>query len=243
MIVLHPPQRLHVARWEDKGIGLTGDLSFVFVGHLFFMKGGREVLTVFDDLLKAGYPVQLDVVSRLEVDTWASRTTSEDVRWAKDVMAQHPHRIRHHKSLPNAKVMDLFRDAHVALLPSWAETYGYSILEAQACGCPVITTDVGAMPEINGDRTGWVITVPKRDFGEGRSFGRSRCNTLEGRSEISATIRSGLRQTILQILSRRELVRERGNEAIARVRRDHDPAKHTEQLKRIYMESCLIHRH
>lgn len=30
----------------------------------------------------------------------------------------------------------------------------------------------------------------------------------------------------------------RGNEAIARIRRNHDPAMHAAQLEQIYLESC-----
>ncbi len=37
------------------------------------------------------------------------------------------------------------------MFPSLHETFGLPILEAMACGCPVITSDVGACPEVAGD--------------------------------------------------------------------------------------------
>jgi glycosyltransferase involved in cell wall biosynthesis len=124
----------------------------------------------------------------------------------------------------------------VALLPSYAESYGYSILEAQACGCPVITTDIGAMPEINNNCCGWVINLPKRDYG-GKSLGRSRYNTADGRREISTVIKSQLEKIILSILDNPQSLEDRRDPALNRIRKEHDPRTHAAELKRIYLEA------
>ena len=39
---------------------------------------------------------------------------------------------------------------HSILFPSFYEGFGLPILEAQASGCPVITSDVSSMPEVAG---------------------------------------------------------------------------------------------
>jgi len=49
----------------------------------------------------------------------------------------------------------------LALLPTCAETHGDVVLEAQANGCPVITTDIRTLPEINPSEIGYLIEVPK----------------------------------------------------------------------------------
>ncbi len=41
--------------------------------------------------------------------------------------------------------------ATVVLLPSFYEGFGLPILEAQACGTPVITSDISSMPEVAGE--------------------------------------------------------------------------------------------
>lgn len=46
--------------------------------------------------------------------------------------------------------------ATVLLFPSLAEGFGWPIIEAQACGCPVITTDDAPMNEIGGPDTRYV---------------------------------------------------------------------------------------
>jgi glycosyltransferase involved in cell wall biosynthesis len=43
-----------------------------------------------------------------------------------------------------------YRRAEIFVYPSFNETFGLTILEAMACGCPVVTSDISAMPEIAG---------------------------------------------------------------------------------------------
>jgi glycosyltransferase involved in cell wall biosynthesis len=52
--------------------------------------------------------------------------------------------IPHHETLPFYRAADAF------VYPSHNETFGLPILEAMACGCPVVTSDRSAMPETAG---------------------------------------------------------------------------------------------
>lgn len=42
----------------------------------------------------------------------------------------------------------LFRHAHALVMPSLYEGFGLPLVEAMSCGCPVITSDRGSLPEI-----------------------------------------------------------------------------------------------
>jgi len=45
----------------------------------------------------------------------------------------------------------LYNSAYVSFYPSLYEGFGLPILEAMACGCPVITSNLSSMPEVAGD--------------------------------------------------------------------------------------------
>jgi glycosyltransferase involved in cell wall biosynthesis len=44
----------------------------------------------------------------------------------------------------------LFRHAHLFIMPSLYEGFGLPLLEAMACGCPVITSNAGSLAEVAG---------------------------------------------------------------------------------------------
>jgi glycosyltransferase involved in cell wall biosynthesis len=50
-----------------------------------------------------------------------------------------------------SKFPSLYRGAAALLFPSLYEGFGLPIVEAMACGTPVITSNVTAMPEVAGD--------------------------------------------------------------------------------------------
>jgi glycosyltransferase involved in cell wall biosynthesis len=49
---------------------------------------------------------------------------------------------------PSSYMVDVYRAADVLLSPSMGEGFGLPILEAQACGCPVIVGNWTSMPEL-----------------------------------------------------------------------------------------------
>ena len=52
--------------------------------------------------------------------------------------------------VPLEETVWFYRAADVFVYPSLNETFGLPILEAMACGCPVVTSDTSAMPETAG---------------------------------------------------------------------------------------------
>ncbi len=52
--------------------------------------------------------------------------------------------------VPLDATVEFYRAADVFVYPSFNETFGLPILEAMACGCPVVTSSTSAMPETAG---------------------------------------------------------------------------------------------
>ena len=226
---LHPPQRLLIDSYESKKVGLEGPIRFMFVGRSFFRKGGREILEAFTDLKRNhGYDLQLTIVSSLNIDDYATKEKEEDVEKAKAVMQTNCDWIHHYETLSNRKVLELMKASHVGLLPTYADTYGYSVLEFQASGCPVISTNVRALPEINNDEVGWRIEVPKNELGEALH------TTEEDRSVIQCAIKEGIKAAVSEIFENRQIILRKANAGLQRLIDQHSPENHARRLREIY---------
>jgi glycosyltransferase involved in cell wall biosynthesis len=61
--------------------------------------------------------------------------------------------------VPLEETVSFYRAADAFVYPSLNETFGLPILEAMACGCPVVTSDTSAMPETAGGAA--ILADPK----------------------------------------------------------------------------------
>jgi len=229
MRVLHPPQEVLVPEVKAREYSPDNPIRFILVGAAFFRKGGREVLEVFERLVRQEkLPVRLIIVSSLRIEPYAAKETEEDVAWAKAKIADNADWIEYYSALPNEDTLALMRTADVGMLPSYADTYGFSVLEAQASGLPVITTDIRALPEVNNPTVGWLIKVPKNALGE------ALYATVEEREVLSQSIRAGLEQSVRHIAADPGQIVVKGAAALDRIRKEHDPAAYADALRQIY---------
>jgi glycosyltransferase involved in cell wall biosynthesis len=206
-------------------------LHFVFVGAEFFRKGGKEVLAAFERLLDVRGDVRLTIVSRMAYGDYATNSTKQDQAAALATIERHPLEIRRYGQLPNAEVLRLLRDADVCLLPTYADTFGYSVLEAQAVGCPVVTTDVRALPEINDDESGWVIPLPLDARREAHRI------SAGSRERLSADLTQRLFETLRAIVDDPASITMRAQKSLERIRLHHSPARAAEQTEHMYDEA------
>jgi glycosyltransferase involved in cell wall biosynthesis len=58
--------------------------------------------------------------------------------------------------LPHARLADLYRRAAALVFPSLHEAFPQPPLEAMACGCPVVCSRAGGLPEVCGDAARYV---------------------------------------------------------------------------------------
>lgn len=210
MIVKLPPQETLIKDYEEKLLN-KDQIVFTLVGADFFRKGGLETLKVFEALLPGHSELFLNIVSTMKFGDYATHTNESHLEIAENIIHKFPNNIKHYKHLKNEDVMALFKKTHVGLLPTWADSFGYSVLEAQACGCPVITTDIRALPEINNNDVGWLIEVRKNKNND------AELSTIEDRNHFSSIVEKELGHIIMDILQDKQVIKIKGEKALQKI--------------------------
>ncbi|MDO9026797.1 MAG: glycosyltransferase family 1 protein, partial [bacterium] len=99
-------------------------------------------------LLKAGKPYTREQQSYIEKEGLASS-------------------VRYLGFVEREKLPDVYRQASVLLMPSLYEGFGMPLLEAMACGIPVIASRRGSIPEVAGEATFYVDPKDPKDIARG----------------------------------------------------------------------------
>jgi glycosyltransferase involved in cell wall biosynthesis len=111
----------------------------VYVGNL----GGNKNLPL---LVRAFH--RADVRARL-VLAGRGRGSLAELERAID-SGPRSHEVELRRDLSDAEVVRLYRSALALVLPSTYEGFGFTALEAMACGCPVLESDIPALREVSG---------------------------------------------------------------------------------------------
>jgi len=229
MLVVHPPQKALVSAYSAKNIGFNGNIRFIFVGASFFQKGGLEIVETLKMVKeKYHYPLELVIISSLEDDNYAAGASADDNRRILSYILENNDWITYFPRLENNLVLAWMKKSHIGLLPTYADTYGFVVLEYQAAGCPVISTNIRALPEINSNDTGWVIEIPKNYLGE------AIYTTSEDRTLISNAIRKGIEQAVHEIFSDKKIILEKSDNAIRNIEKNHSVQNYARKMSELY---------
>lgn len=118
---------------------------FTLVGHQFRRKGGRALVAAFDRLRKVHPEARLTIVSAVD---------PAELGVPLDGVTIHP-------GLPRERIYgEIYPATDVYLLPSLAEGYGMSVVEAMSFGLPVIASRISALPELVEDGVSGLLAPP-----------------------------------------------------------------------------------
>jgi glycosyltransferase involved in cell wall biosynthesis len=127
-------------------------------------------------------------------------------------------RVEFPGAISEAEKIGLMQTCSLYVSPSRFEGFGLAILEAMACGAPIVTSPAGAVPEVVGDSAVMVDGTSPESIAAGirrylcdaelakrnASHARARAQTLFSRERRKSQL-SGL---IAQVLSRRDRVKQ-----------------------------------
>jgi alpha-1,3-rhamnosyl/mannosyltransferase len=133
--------RTGAAALGHRGPGEGGHI--LFVGTLSVRKNVGTLLEAYARL-RRGVPDAPPLVL-------AGHRTPASARWeARCAEAPLRGHVRMTGYVTSEQKRDLYADARLLILPSYEEGFGLPVLEAMACGVPVIVSSRGSLPEVAG---------------------------------------------------------------------------------------------
>jgi len=129
-------------------------IRFAIVTRLLGDKGVRESVEAARILNQRRDDVRIVIAGDGDSFNPLSISDEEITAWAREGVVEMAGRVD--------AVADLLRTCHVGLLPSYREGLPKSLLEAAACGLPLIATDVPGCREICHDGVNGLL-IPPRD--------------------------------------------------------------------------------
>ena len=129
---------------QKLGLGADEEL-ILYVGRLIEAKGLRELMQAFQAVLEKRPRARLALAGEGALKA-ELQSRIEQLKLGE--------RVQLLGGLSPDEVADWMSCANVLSLPSWSEGYPNVLVEALACGCPVVASRVGGIPEIVNDRNG-----------------------------------------------------------------------------------------
>jgi len=114
--------------------------KFLFVARNEYRKGYHLLFETMQELVTDNETFEIDIVGELP-----------------DNLKIADFRIRYHGNLTAEALKELKEKCEVLLLPSLSEGFPTIIIESMARGLCVAATDVGVVPKVIDDKTGWLI--------------------------------------------------------------------------------------
>ena len=174
---IHYPQKDDAVLRE---LGIDGPF-ILYLGVLDFRKGIVNILNAFE-IIKPMFPdLKLVLAGDLNPFVTSIPERLDGYRYIDDVIRT--------GFVSDEQKRVLLSSAEVFLFPSEYEGFGIPVLEAMACGSPVITTNVSSLPEVGGDAALYVTPKQPEELAEAIQ------KILESDSLRSSLIEKGFVQT------------------------------------------------
>jgi glycosyltransferase involved in cell wall biosynthesis len=143
----YPPPSIHVIynaagqQFNIKSPDKESSPYLLAVASHFYHKNIAALIEAFVTLRKSG-KINIPLVIVGESSPYSGKQNFNTVS---------DHSIRFTGRVSDQELISLYQSATAFIFPSLYEGFGIPPLEAQACGCPVITSNAAAMPEVLGE--------------------------------------------------------------------------------------------
>jgi len=153
-----------------KKIGLDVDIFFLHVGHNNWYKNKYGLFRIFKKMISFEKFQESYLVL-------AGKPLTKQLRIFARNLQIHD-RIREIHNPTNEQLRALYSSAKALIFPSFAEGFGWPVIEAQSCGCPVFASNRKPMTEIGG--LGAAYFDPLNEFDAARVI----CESLKDKESL-----------------------------------------------------------
>lgn len=133
------PSRFRPDASEQAPLRLDGEVKLLHVASFSPVKDHRLLLAAFSILAERFPAARLHLVGEGVVRRNLSRLLAE---------LDLAERVELHGAVDHGQLADFYRQADLCVQSSRFESQGLAVLEAAACGCPVVGTGVGVVPDL-----------------------------------------------------------------------------------------------
>ncbi len=216
----------------EAGVPRTeADNTLLLFSGDFFRKGGVNVVDAFE-AIQSRYP---GITLQLCCDENIDFNTSD-----QHLRSTYLAKIRQNRSIIFGRVSrqkmltEILPRTTVYLLPTYAEAFGFAILEAQAHGIPVIATNHFAIPEMIQDGVNGLL-IDTSTYDQEAMFRGYVVNHIP--TDFRTHVTSCLVQNLTALLGSQELRARIGKSSLETVRKKFSFELRNEKMKRIYEEA------
>ncbi|HSW98162.1 MAG TPA: glycosyltransferase family 1 protein [Candidatus Saccharimonadales bacterium] len=137
-----------------------------FVLYVGDITGNKNIPRLIEAIEQIGLPLVLVGKAITENDFDKKNPWNKDRMIVQEKIAD-SRNIHALGFIPTQDLVGLYNIATVFVMPSLYEGFGLPVLEAMACGCPVITTQEGSLAEIAGEAAYYVNPYDTNDIAKG----------------------------------------------------------------------------
>ncbi len=147
-------KKINISEKRRKELYSKYTLPETFVLYVGDATPNKNLARLVDSAILANVPLLL-VGGALENSNVKIHPWTKDLLYVQKIAKENKN-IRILGFVPDDDLVALYNLASVFVFPSLYEGFGLPVLEAASCGCPVITSKSGSLPEVMGDAAYYV---------------------------------------------------------------------------------------